>query len=225
VVATRRVPSAADDGAADGALLHTGHAPHLTHPTRHPTPFEPFTSVPLTPHPTWPLPITVGASYSRQTHEFVASSFERELRECSFLLEDEFWPEEDDPHGPEDTDDADLKRVADKAAVERVLSAHDYFDILSLPRDASQSDVKKAFFKLSKEVHPDKNGAKRANEAFDALNTAKLTLMDPEAREAYAKQHPPRAAVAREWAKQMDATGRASWNSTAPAAPYHRGRG
>ena len=55
--------------------------------------------------------------------------------------------------GDGDGDDADLKRVADRAAVERVLGAHDHFDVLGLPRDCSAADVKKAFLKLSKAVH------------------------------------------------------------------------
>ena len=67
------------------------------------------------------------------------------------------------------------------------------------------------FLKLSKAVHPDKNGARRANEAFDVLHTAKQTLLDPEERAAYCSLHPPRAAVAREWAKSMDANGNATW--------------
>ena len=147
-----------------------------------------------------------------QTLEFLSGSFERELRECSFLLDDEFWPSD----GEEDEEDGDLKRVADKASVERVLSAHDLFDVLSLPRDCSKADVKKAFLKLSKEVHPDKNGAKGANDAFDRLHTAKVTLSDEEERKEYASRHPPRAAVAREWAKAFAA---------GQQKPFHRSRG
>ena len=69
----------------------------------------------------------------------------------SFLLDDEFWPSDDESG---DEGDMDLKRAADKSAVERVLGANDHFDVLSLPRDCSAADVKKAFLKLSKEVRP-----------------------------------------------------------------------
>ena len=64
---------------------------------------------------------------------------------------------------------------------------------------------------LMRKVHPDKNKHRKANAAFDRLNTAKQTLSDPAAREAYASANPPRAAVAREWARSMDAGGRAVW--------------
>ena len=88
--------------------------------------------------------------FRAMAREYLVSSFESELRECTFLLDDEFWPSDDDDD--DDDDDADLKRVADRAAVERVLGANDFFDVLSLPRDCSKVDIKKSFFKLSKEV-------------------------------------------------------------------------
>jgi len=161
--------------------------------------------------------------FRSQTRDFLRATFEGELRECSVLLEDEFWPSDDEGDG--DGDDANLKRVADRAAVERVLGAHDHFDVLGLPRDCSAADVKKAFLKLSKAVHPDKNAAPRANEAFDALHTAKQTLSDPDERAVYCTLHPPCAAGAREWAKWMDAHGKTTWQrSTADERPYNRGR-
>ena len=149
--------------------------------------------------------------FASMVRDFVGGSFESELRESSALLDDEFWPSDVE----EDAEDEDLRRVADRAAVERVLTAHDLFDVLSLPRECGATDVKKAFLKLSKEVHPDKNAAKRANEAFDRLHTAKETLLDADARAAYASEHPPRAAVAREWARAMDAGAR----QTRPGQP------
>ena len=140
--------------------------------------------------------------FRSQVLEFLHGSFAEELRECTSLLDDEFWPSSEEE---EDAGEDPLKRAAHKAAVERVINAHDYFDVLMLRRDGdlSANTIKKAFLKLSKEVHPDKNTAKRAPEAFDRLNSAKMTLMDVEERMAYASLHPPRAAVAREWAKSM----------------------
>lgn len=78
------------------------------------------------------------------------------------------------------------------------------------------------------QVHPDKNGAKRANEAFDRLHTAKEVLMDADAREEYVCLHPPRAAVAREWAQAMDEGGRSTWERASAAngdTQHYRSRG
>lgn len=159
------------------------------------------------------LILSEGSPFRQPLVDFLRGSFEQELRECTFLLDDEFWPDSGGEGGSsEDEEDKSLKAVADAAAVARVRDAHDYFDVLGLPRDCSRSDVKRAFIKLSKEVHPDKNGAKGANEAFDRLNTAKQTLGDDEVRAAYASANPPKAAAAREWARSMDAaTGKAMW--------------
>ena len=88
--------------------------------------------------------------------------------------------------------------------VHRVLNAHDYFLVLLLPRDATSNEVKRSFLKLSKHVHPDKNHAKGANEAFDRLNAARTTLADDAERAAYAHSHPPQAQGAREWAHSVE---------------------
>ena len=161
--------------------------------------------------------------FRTSVRDYLRSTFEGELRECSMLLDDEFWPSDDDDADANDAD-ADLKIAADRAAVDRVRNAHDYFDVLCVGRDCTRGDVKKAFFRLSKEVHPDKNRAKGANDAFDRLNNARETLMDEEARKEYASSHPPRAAVAREWAKAVDAAGRAAhWERS--GGGFHRSRG
>ena len=59
-----------------------------------------------------------------------------------------------------------------------VLSAKDYYKILGTDRNASQSDLKKAYFKKAKEYHPDVNKTARAKEKFAEINEAYETLGD-----------------------------------------------
>jgi len=57
-----------------------------------------------------------------------------------------------------------------------------YYNILGVPRDASNIDIKKAYQKLAKTHHPDKGGNK---ENFQKINEAYETLSNPEKRSAY----------------------------------------
>ncbi len=57
------------------------------------------------------------------------------------------------------------------------------YDALGVPRDADQDQIKKAYRKLAKEHHPDKNpGDPEAEERFKAVAVAYQTLSDPERR-------------------------------------------
>ena len=62
----------------------------------------------------------------------------------------------------------------------------DYYQTLGVPKNASQDDFKKAFRKLARECHPDKNpGDKRAEEKFKGISEAYETLSDAEKRKQY----------------------------------------
>ena len=87
-----------------------------------------------------------------------------------------------------DTDNAkaDLDYTVDqKAAVERILGCKDFYEILGVLRDASDSDLKKQYRKLALQFHPDKNRAPRAEEAFKAISNAYAILSDKTKREQY----------------------------------------
>lgn len=61
----------------------------------------------------------------------------------------------------------------------------DYYKILGVSRDASAEDIKRAYRKLARQYHPDKNKAKGAEEKFKAANEANEVLSDPKKRRAY----------------------------------------
>jgi curved DNA-binding protein len=62
----------------------------------------------------------------------------------------------------------------------------DYYKTLGVPRTASQADIKRAFRKLARELHPDKNAGDKATEKrFKDVNEANAVLGDPDKRKQY----------------------------------------
>ena len=61
----------------------------------------------------------------------------------------------------------------------------DYYKILGVPRSAPADDIKKAYRKLARQYHPDKNKAKGAEDKFKEANEANEVLSDPKKRQAY----------------------------------------
>lgn len=64
-------------------------------------------------------------------------------------------------------------------------SKRDYYDVLGIPRDASEEDVKKAFRKLALEFHPDRNRSEGAEARFKEVNEAYQVLSDAKKRSDY----------------------------------------
>ncbi|MCL4459799.1 MAG: molecular chaperone DnaJ [Chloroflexi bacterium] len=61
----------------------------------------------------------------------------------------------------------------------------DYYDILGLPRGASEEEIRKAYRRLARQYHPDVNREESANERFKEINEAYEVLSDPEKRRKY----------------------------------------
>lgn len=87
----------------------------------------------------------------------------------------------------------------------------DYYKVLNLDKSASEADIKKAYRKLARKLHPDLNpNDKDAQVKFQQINEANEVLSDPEKRKKYDQygkdwQH----ADAFEQARQSQGQGRA----------------
>ena len=61
----------------------------------------------------------------------------------------------------------------------------DYYEVLGVPKDATEADIKKAYRKLAAKYHPDVNHKPDAVERFKEINEANEVLSDPEKRSRY----------------------------------------
>ena len=66
------------------------------------------------------------------------------------------------------------------------MSDKDYYELLGVDRNASDSEIKKAYRKLAVKFHPDKNpGDNSAEEKFKEISSAFEILKDPDKRRKY----------------------------------------
>jgi len=81
----------------------------------------------------------------------------------------------------------------------------DYYEILGVPRTASEAEIKNAYRRLALKYHPDKNkGSKEAEEKFKEIANAYSVLSDEKRRNAYDQGGQ----------KKVEETGFKGWTST-----------
>ncbi|MCJ7513904.1 MAG: DnaJ domain-containing protein [Anaerolineales bacterium] len=92
----------------------------------------------------------------------------------------------------------------------------DYYKLLGVDRNASESDIKRAYRKLALQHHPDKNlGDKQAEERFKEINEAYDVLGDPAKRARYDQL----GGSYRAWERMGGAPGGFDWAQWTGAGP------
>ncbi|XP_013863218.1 dnaJ homolog subfamily B member 14 [Austrofundulus limnaeus] len=69
--------------------------------------------------------------------------------------------------------------------VQRIKRCKDYYEVLSVNKEANDEELKKAYRKLALKFHPDKNHAPGATEAFKKIGNAYAVLSNPDKRRQY----------------------------------------
>lgn len=92
----------------------------------------------------------------------------------------------------------------------------DYYKLLGVDRNASESDIKRAYRKLAVQYHPDKNpGDSQAEERFKEINEAYEVLGDPGKRARYDQL----GSSYRAWERMGGAPGGFDWSQWTAGRP------
>ena len=73
----------------------------------------------------------------------------------------------------------------DSEICKEILNSKDYYAILGVTKQATEDEIKKGYKKRSLKVHPDKNHAEEAQEAFKKLSQAYTILSDAQKKRQY----------------------------------------
>ncbi len=65
-----------------------------------------------------------------------------------------------------------------------------HYDTLEVPRTASADDIKRAYRRMSSQLHPDKNPGKDTTAAMQGINSAYSVLSDPHKKFEYDRELP-----------------------------------
>ncbi|XP_037050350.1 dnaJ homolog subfamily B member 12-like [Bradysia coprophila] len=85
----------------------------------------------------------------------------------------------DVPSEPSDYTQAQVDMVS------RIKRCKDYYEVLNVTKESTDSEIKKSYKKLALQLHPDKNHAPGAVEAFKSVGNAVAVLTDAEKRKSY----------------------------------------
>ena len=100
------------------------------------------------------------------------------------------------------------------------LQYKDYYEVLGVPKTASQAEIKKAFRKLARQHHPDaKPGDAVSERKFKEINEANEVLSDPDKRKKYDALGKDWAAYDRAGAKRPGG-GAAAGDPFGPGGPF-----
>jgi molecular chaperone DnaJ len=92
--------------------------------------------------------------------------------------------------------------------------AEDYYGLLGIRRDASQDEIKRAYRRLARELHPDVNPDPETQEKFKEITQAYEVLGDTEKRQMYDMGGDPFAAAGTGgagWCRSRRSSGRPGW--------------